>query len=48
MAHIELDLRERRAIEDMLNAKMPVSKIATELGHLCSPGPPDCRDGGQW
>jgi IS30 family transposase len=32
MAHTELDLRERRAIEDMLNAKMPVSKIATELG----------------
>ncbi|MFD1910997.1 transposase [Halodurantibacterium flavum] len=32
MAHTELNLRERRAIEDMLNAKMPVSKIATELG----------------
>lgn len=32
MAHIELDLRERRAIEDMLNAKMPVSKIAVEIG----------------
>ena len=32
MAHTELDLRERRAIEDMLNAKMPVSKIATEIG----------------
>ncbi len=28
MAHKELDLRERRAIEDMLNAKVPVSKIA--------------------
>ncbi len=32
MAHTELDLRERRAIEDMLNAKMPVSKIAAEIG----------------
>ena len=28
MPYTELDLRERRAIEDMLNAKMPVSKIA--------------------
>ena len=28
MTHTELDLRERRAIEDMLNAKMPASKIA--------------------
>ena len=32
MAHTELDLLERRAIEDMLNAKVPVSKIATEIG----------------
>jgi len=32
MAHTELDLRERRAIEDMLNAKMPVGKIAAEIG----------------
>jgi len=32
MVHTELDLSERRVIEDMLNAKMPVSKIATELG----------------
>ncbi len=32
MAHTELDLRERRPIEDMLNAKMPVSKIAAEIG----------------
>ena len=31
MAHTELDLRERRAIEDMLNAKVPVSKIAAEM-----------------
>lgn len=30
MAHMELDLRERRAIEDMLNAKIPVSRIAAE------------------
>ena len=32
MTHRELDLRERRAIEDMLNAKVPVSKIAAEIG----------------
>ena len=32
MAHTELDLRERRTIEDMLNAKVPVSKIAAEIG----------------
>lgn len=32
MAHTELDLRERRAIEGMQNAKVPVSKIATEIG----------------
>ncbi len=32
MAHTELDLRERRVIEDMLNAKMSVDKIATEIG----------------
>ena len=32
MAHTELDLRERRIIEDMLNAKVPVSKIAAEIG----------------
>jgi len=31
MAHTELDLRERRAIEDMLNAKVPVSKIAVQM-----------------
>ena len=36
MTHTELDLRERRAIEDMLNAKVPVSKIAAEIGrYLC-------------
>lgn len=32
MAHKELDLRERRLIEDMLNAKMPIAKIAVEIG----------------
>ncbi|WP_299868652.1 IS30 family transposase [uncultured Roseobacter sp.] len=32
MAHTELDLRERRAIEDMLNAKVPVSMTAAEIG----------------
>nr|WP_235865345.1 helix-turn-helix domain-containing protein [Alloyangia mangrovi] len=32
MAHKELDLRERRRIEDMLNAKLPVSTIAAEIG----------------
>lgn len=32
MAHTELDLRERRAIEDMLNVKMSVDKIAAEIG----------------
>jgi IS30 family transposase len=32
VTHTELDLRERRAIEDMLNAKVPVSKIAAVIG----------------
>ncbi|MEM9577926.1 MAG: helix-turn-helix domain-containing protein [Pseudomonadota bacterium] len=32
MAHTELDLRERRVIEDMLQANVPVSKIAAETG----------------
>ena len=32
MAHIELDLRERRTIEDMLNAKISVNEIAAEIG----------------
>lgn len=32
MAHTELDLRERRAIEDMLNVQMSVGKIAAEIG----------------
>ncbi|MCT4373251.1 IS30 family transposase, partial [Yangia mangrovi] len=32
MAHKELDLGERRRIEDLLNAKLPVSTIAAEIG----------------
>jgi transposase, IS30 family len=32
MAHTELGLHERRAIEDMLNVKMSVEKIAAEIG----------------
>ena len=32
MTHTELSLRERRVIEDMLNAKIPVCKIASEIG----------------
>lgn len=31
MAHTELGLRERRTIEDMLNAKISVDRIATEI-----------------
>lgn len=32
MAHSELDLRDRRKIEDMLRAKVPVHEIAVALG----------------
>ena len=32
MAHTELDLGERRRIEDMLNAKMTIGQIGEELG----------------
>jgi IS30 family transposase len=32
MAHTELDLRERRTIEDMLNARMSFDKIAAKIG----------------
>ena len=32
MAHTELNLRERRTIEDMLYAKVPVNEIATTIG----------------
>ena len=32
MAHTELDLRERRAIEDMLHAKVPMNEIAALIG----------------
>lgn len=36
MAHTELNLRERRVIEDMLDAKMSVREIAAEIGRHCS------------
>jgi IS30 family transposase len=36
MAHTELGLRERRTIEDMLNAKISVDKIAAEIGRHSS------------
>ena len=32
LAHTELDLRKRRAIEDMLHAKVPVNEIAAAIG----------------
>jgi hypothetical protein len=32
MAHTELDLCERYVIENMFHAKVPVSKIAVEIG----------------
>ena len=36
MAHRELNLRERRTIEDMLNAKISAREIAAEIGrHVC-------------
>lgn len=36
MAHTELNLRERRTIEDMLNAKIPVREIAAQIGRHVS------------
>ena len=36
MAHTELNLRERRAIEDMLHAKISVREIAAEIGRHVS------------
>jgi transposase, IS30 family len=36
MAHTELNLRERRTIEDMLNAKIPVRERAVEIGRHVS------------
>ena len=36
MSHTELNLRERRVIEDMLQAKMSVREIAAEIGRHCS------------
>ncbi|MBU2358434.1 MAG: helix-turn-helix domain-containing protein [Alphaproteobacteria bacterium] len=32
MAHTELSLRERRTIKDMLSARIPICKIAAEIG----------------
>lgn len=32
MAHTELNLHERRAIENILNAKISVDRIAAEIG----------------
>ena len=32
MAHRELDLSERRRIEDMIKAKVPVDEIAAAMG----------------
>ncbi len=32
MSHSKLDLRDRRRIEDMLRAKVPVDEIAVALG----------------
>lgn len=46
MAHTELDLRERRVIEDMLNAKMSVRKIAAEIGRHVSTIYPDIKRNG--
>ncbi|MFT5270299.1 MAG: IS30 family transposase [bacterium] len=36
MSHTELNLRARRVIEDMLQAKMSVHEIAAEIGRHCS------------
>jgi transposase, IS30 family len=36
MAHKELNLRERRVIEDMLNAKIPIREIAAQIGRHVS------------
>ena len=36
MAHRELNLRERRTIEDMLNAKIPVREVAAQIGRHVS------------
>ncbi len=32
MAHSELNLRERRRIEDLLRAKVPIDEIAATIG----------------
>ena len=36
MAHTELNLRERRVLEDMLNAKIPIREIAAQIGRHVS------------
>jgi IS30 family transposase len=36
MVHTELDLHDRRRIEDVLNAKISVREIAAEIGHRTS------------
>tara|TARA_R110002094_G_scaffold221483_2_gene196330 strand:+ start:1318 stop:1458 length:141 start_codon:yes stop_codon:yes gene_type:complete len=36
MAHIELKLRERRLIEGILNAKIPLLEITSEIGRQVS------------
>lgn len=36
MAHTELNLRERRVVEDMLNAKIPIREIAAQIGRHVS------------
>ena len=43
MAHTELNLRERRAIEDMLHAKVPVNEIAAAIGRMARGKPPNNR-----
>jgi len=43
MAHRELNLRERRAIEDMLNAKISVKENAAQIGTACRPAQSDDR-----
>ena len=46
MAYTELDLRDRSIIEDMLNARMAVSKIAVALGRHRSTIYPDIGETG--
>lgn len=39
LTHTELDLRERRAIEDMLSTRVPVKEIAAAIGRHRSTAP---------